>query len=168
MSYLIHTPRLRLREMAETDAPVLLELNSYPEVVRYTGDGPLLTVEKALEVVQSVQAQYAAHGMGRLMVERTDSGEILGWCGLKKFADRGEVDLGYRFFPRYWGAGYATESGAACLAYGFETLGLARILARAMPGNAGSLHVLEKLGFARCDEEMENGDLLWVFERWRT
>lgn len=167
MPYLIHTPRLRLREMVETDAPVLLELNSYPEVVRYTGDGPLFTVEKALEVVQSVQAQYAAHGMGRLMVERTDSGEVLGWCGLKKLVDRDEVDLGYRFFPRYWGEGYATESGAACLVYGFESLGLDRIMARAMPDNGGSVRVLEKLGFVRCGEELERGDLLWVFERLR-
>jgi RimJ/RimL family protein N-acetyltransferase len=39
--------------------------------------------------------------------------------------------------------------GVALLRYGYEQLGLETITASAMPGNAASLHVLEKCGLER-------------------
>jgi RimJ/RimL family protein N-acetyltransferase len=56
----------------------------------------------------------------------------LGWCGLKFLDDLQETDIGYRFHKKYWGRGYATESAAACLKYGFEKLNLKKIIGRAM------------------------------------
>lgn len=47
---------------------------------------------------------------------------------------------------RYWGKGYATEASKVCLEYGFETLNLSRIIAKAMPDNTGSIKVMQKLG----------------------
>ena len=57
-----------------------------------------------------------------------------------------EVDLGYRFFKKFWGQKIATESALACIEYGFNTLGLKRIIGRAMKENIASIKVLEKCG----------------------
>ena len=50
--------------------------------------------------------------------------------------------------PGRWGEGFATELGAASLEHGFGTLGLERIVAFTIPGNAASRRVMAKLGFA--------------------
>ena len=42
-----------------------------------------------------------------------------------------------------------TEGGRAALAYGFDTIGLDRIFAWAMPDNHASLAVMARLGFTR-------------------
>lgn len=165
MHYLIHTARLRLREMEESDAPLMFELNRDPEVLRYTGDASFSNLAEALEIVRYVRAQYATQGMGRWAVELVSTGEVIGWCGLKKWPDSGMVDLGYRLFRRFWGAGYATEAAMACVRYGFDTLGLPEITGRVVPANVASVRVLEKLGFARTGEAWEHGEHIWIFSR---
>ena len=59
-----------------------------------------------------------------------------------------EIEVGFRLRRASWGRGIATEAGARLLAYGFEELGLARIVGVARPENAASIRVLRKLGFA--------------------
>ena len=84
--------------------------------------------------------------MGRWLVIIKQNNELLGWCGLKFLPDENEVDLGYRFFKKYWGNGYATESATAVLHYGFETLKLKCIIGRAAAANTASIRVLQKVG----------------------
>ena len=55
-------------------------------------------------------------------------------------------ELGYWLGVPYWGQGFATESGKACLDYGFNELKLDRIIAKAMPDNRASLKVMIKIG----------------------
>jgi RimJ/RimL family protein N-acetyltransferase len=57
-----------------------------------------------------------------------------------------EVDLGFRFFKKYWNLGYATETAKACIEYGFHQLQLTKIVGRAMELNVASVKVLEKTG----------------------
>ncbi|MEL6751437.1 MAG: GNAT family protein, partial [Pseudomonadota bacterium] len=54
---------------------------------------------------------------------------------------------GYWFSPCAWGKGYATQACRAVLAQAFRILGAEHIDAAAYTDNAGSLRVLEKLGF---------------------
>jgi RimJ/RimL family protein N-acetyltransferase len=57
------------------------------------------------------------------------------------------VELGYYFGRAAWGKGYATEAAAAVLAWGFDDVGLDRIVAVARPFNHASKRVLGKLVF---------------------
>ncbi len=140
------TDRLILRLQTYEDAANLVEMNSDPEVVRYTGDGYLANMAEARALLEErVFSQWQKYKMGRFAVTLKDS-TFLGWCGLKYFPETDEVDLGYRFMKKYWGKGYATESSRACLNYGFHDLKLNRIIAKAMPDNKDSLKVMQKLG----------------------
>jgi PPOX class probable F420-dependent enzyme len=56
------------------------------------------------------------------------------------------VELAYRFGRASWGRGYATEAAGACLRYGFERLGLERIIAITAPDHLASRRVMEKNG----------------------
>lgn len=55
--------------------------------------------------------------------------------------------MGYRFLPKYWGQGFATEVAKASINYGFEKLNLKAIYAITDVENLASRHVLLKAGF---------------------
>jgi RimJ/RimL family protein N-acetyltransferase len=100
--------------------------------------------------------QYALYSHGRWAVHIKPGHEFIGWCGLKSRPERNEIDLGYRFMKKFWGKGYATESALASIHYGFEGLNLQTIIGRALPGNSGSIKVLEKCGMIYlCEEEID-------------
>ncbi|MCX6318385.1 MAG: GNAT family N-acetyltransferase [Bacteroidetes bacterium] len=151
----LETERLLLRQFTTGDAALIYELNQDPDVTRYTGD-PIRDEAHAKEVLENViLPQYALYNHGRWAVHTKPGLEFIGWCGLKTRPERDyEIDLGYRYKQSTWGKGYATEAAYACLQYGFATLGLKRIVGRAMPQNLASLKVLEKIGMKYIGEEI--------------
>lgn len=143
---MLTTLRLILRPMILEDAHHLLELNSDPEVVRYTGDVACKDLRDAQKIITDLgQPQFEKFKMGRFTTLLKD-GTYVGWCGLKFHPQTNEVDLGYRFQRRHWNQGYATESSQAALDYGFNELKLGLIEARVMPANIASIKVIQKLG----------------------
>lgn len=145
--YLIETERLQLREFTLDDAEHMYRLNQDPDVIRYTGDGPFLSIADAHDFLRAYDA-YERHGMGRLAVLRREDEQWLGWCGLKYHPEQDAVDLGFRFMREHWGQGYATEAGKGCLEYGFNCLKREEIIAHLVKVNFASFRVLEKLGFS--------------------
>ena len=53
---------------------------------------------------------------------------------------------------KHWGKGYATESAKACLGFGFESLGLPRIVALVVRANTASVKVLLNLGMRFAED----------------
>ncbi len=154
MNVIFETDRLLFRTFTIEDAPLVFELNLDPDVIRYTGD-PIKDIDHARKVLeQTILPQYALYNHGRWAVHTKPGLEFIGWCGLKTRPERNEIDLGYRFMKEAWGKGYATEAAFATIRYGFEKLGLKRIVGRAMPQNLASLRVLEKCGMDYVGEEI--------------
>ena len=143
---MLETPRLILKVATLQEATFMLKLNSDPEVIRFTGDVLLQTVQEAEAIIRERQLpQFDKYRMGRFSVYLKD-GTYIGWCGLRYFPEKDVVDLGYRFMKKHWGKGYASEASQVCLQYGFETIKLKRITAEAMPENTASLKILQKMG----------------------
>ena len=142
---ILQTQRLYLRQMTMADAANAYELNSDPEVIRYTGDVAFENVAAAALFLVNYK-DYEKHGVGRWAVIRKVDGAWLGWCGLKYMPENKEVDLGYRLHQRYWNKGYATEAAIACVQYGLETCNYPFIVGRVVQENIGSIKVLEKAG----------------------
>jgi diamine N-acetyltransferase len=65
------------------------------------------------------------------------------------------------------GKGYAGEALEIMIRYAFETLRLHQLYCNISPDNASSLHLFEKLGFARCAVKRDwiNEGSLWK-EEW--
>lgn len=147
MNIIIETPRLYLREFSIKDANDFFEMNNDPDVIKYTGDAPFTSVEKAKEFIDDYD-QYTSYGYGRWAVCDKTSNDFLGFCGLKYHPSPNLVEVGYRLKKKYRGNGYATESTAACLDYGFGKLNLNAIYAHVHPENKASEKVLN-----RCEME---------------
>lgn len=165
MNIILETNRLFLRTFSIDDAGLIYQLNAGPEITRYTGD-PIRDIKQAKEVLEkTILPQYALYNHGRWAVHTNESGEFIGWCGLKARPERNEIDLGYRFMKNAWGKGYATEAAFACLNYGFKALHLKRIVGRAMPENIASIRVLEKCGMIYVGDETVDGHPAKTYER---
>jgi len=145
MNIIAQTPRLIIREMTPEDAERVFDLNSDPEVIKYTGDPPFKSVDEARSFLESYD-HYRLHGFGRWAVELKDDRAFVGWCGLKYSSDLDEYDLGYRLMRHFWGQGFTTEAARACLELGFSRFNMPVIVGRTMPENLGSIRILEKLG----------------------
>jgi ribosomal-protein-alanine N-acetyltransferase len=139
------TERLILREMKPLDAASVYELNSDPEVIKYTGDRSFRDLAEAQEFLAKYD-HYKKYGFGRWAVLDKTTGGFLGWCGLKYTPEAGEHDIGFRFFKKEWNKGYATESARKCLDLGFSRFDLKWIVGRAQSENTASIHVLKKIG----------------------
>lgn len=154
----IETERLIIRPFRLADVESSYEMNLDPEVNKYTGDGGVVSLEEMRrKIVENVFGDYEKYGYGRLAVELKGVDSFIGFAGLKYLSDLKAVDLGYRFKRKYWGQGIATESGRACIQMGWEQLGLEEMLGFVLPGNIGSVRVLEKLGFQYEKEFLEEG-----------
>lgn len=141
------TPRLRLRHVAEDDAPFILELLNDPGWLRFIGDRGVRSLEDARRYIeQGPRKMYADHGFGLFLVERKDDGAPLGLCGLIRRDTLPDVDIGFALAERFRGQNYAYEAAAATLRHAREVLKLERIVAIAMPENAASTRLLERLG----------------------
>lgn len=141
------TERLKLRAFTVEDAPAFFALNSNLDVMRLTGEPPLVSLDEAREAI-AAYPDFDRVGYGRWGCVLREDERVIGFCGLKYLDDLDEVDVGYRFLPEYWGMGLATEACRASLTFGFDVLKLDRIIGLVLAENAASIRVLEKSGMS--------------------
>lgn len=159
---ILESERLYFRELTIHDAAFFYTLNLDQEVLKYTGDSPFRSVSEAAIFLKNYN-HYQKYGFGRWVVMRKTDNEILGWCGFKYSPISGDIDIGFRFFKRFWNSGYATESAIACIDFGFAKLAIQRIIGRVMKSNLGSIRVLEKSGLVFCGEIDFDGEEGFLF-----
>ena len=144
MALPLRTERLLLRAPSLDDLPAWHATFVDAEEVWY--GAPRSTIDQNRDKLVRQIAHHEEHGYGFCAVELLDGGEIIGAAGLQLLEGGPETEVGYRFLKAHWGRGYATESAKASLAYGFEDVGLDRIVAVALETNVASRRVLEKCG----------------------
>lgn len=147
----IETERLLIREIRDEDVEGIFELDTDPEVHKYLGNKPITSIDEAAAVIKFIQQQYRNNGIGRWAVIEKETGNFIGWTGLKVITEKvnnhvNYYDMGYRLIRKYWGRGYATETANATLQHGFVTLALDEIYAVAHIKNEASNNILKKVG----------------------
>ncbi len=145
---LLVTDRLALRELRSEDARAVAVRAGDKRVARY-----LIAVPSPYPV--SLAARWIAgrvawwpqgRGVTLAITTRDAPDALLGSVSLRRYARDRRAELGYWLGADSWGLGFATEAGAAIIDFGFRELGLARIYAQVLEGNAASCRVLDKLG----------------------
>lgn len=146
----IDTERLVLRPLRGDDLDALATLHAECSFWQYPlGRGQ--TLEETSEFLQRVLDENAEQGLGMAAAVDHASGDLAGWAGLSipVFLPvvLPAVEVGWRLGSAWRGRGYATEAGAAWVEWGFESLGLDRIVSIFEPANVASGRVMKKLGF---------------------
>ena len=160
---IVETERLWLRPVTADDLPELIRLRADEEVSRFIGGVAMQSPEAVAKRLNFYLDCHAQYGFGPSMITLKSAGEVIGWGGLQPLEETGEIEVGYGFAKPHWGHGYATETAAAWLRYGFERAGLARIVAVADPANKASWDVMEKLGMTYETTEQHYGSECVVY-----
>ena len=144
---MIDTPRLRLRELSDGDAPFILELLTDRDFLANVGDRGVHDLDSARRYIREVPgASYRLHGFGLYLVERRADAVPLGICGLLRRDSHPDVEIGFAFVPRARGAGYALEAAEATMVLATGAFGLKKVVAITAPDNHASIRILERLG----------------------
>ncbi len=143
---MIETERLRFRQFVDGDLPLLIEQRSDPEVNRYLGGPTRQNAEALATRIKFYMDCYEKFGVGMCPMIWKETGDIIGSAGLQPLEDTGEIEVGYSIIKKYWGLGIGTEAARGWMEYGFNMMGLERIVAVANVPNAASRRIMEKLG----------------------
>ena len=147
---LFETERLLFRPHEPADLDAYCAMEQDPEVRRCVGGAP--RTREAAEARFSAALQPATDRLRLWATVLKSTGAYIGRCGIYPHFEGditipGEGVLAFYLARPYWRQGLATEAGAAFVRFGFEELGLQKIVATVQEGNSASLRVLQKLGF---------------------
>ena len=140
----IATERLLLRQFEPGDWPQVLEYTADPSVMTYIPEG-VFTADNARTFV----AANSSEGAEAYAIVRMGEEGVIGHMVFHPWFAPRTYEIGWVLHTAYHGRGYATEAARALLKYGFETLGLHRVIATCQPENSPSYRVMEKLGMRR-------------------
>ena len=174
---MIETERLLLRRFTLDDVDALATIFAKPEVWWFPVRRGFSREETEKMIRERFIARWEEQGFGHFAVIRKSDERLLGYNGLAIPYFLPEVlpavELGYRMDPDAWGQGYATEASIASMEFGFETIGLERIIAIYHIENVRSGMVMERLGMKveRDTFHPEDSAMLRVYEifqdEWR-
>jgi ribosomal-protein-alanine N-acetyltransferase len=156
---MFETDRLILRRLDEWDVDDIFAMRSDPEVMRFIR-APQNRIE-TVNWLNLVSSRWESDHIGFCAIVEKQNKKFIGWCGLWRLKETGDLEIGYAIAKNAWGKGFATEAARAFLQYAFERLKPDKIVAVAEPENLFSRRVMEKLGmkFVRLGK-FYNGELV--------
>lgn len=144
----IETARLKLREIADEDAPRLHSVWTDPLVTRYLVLDPFTDLSQTREMISLLKGLHPSGEGFRWILFADAEREAIGTCGFHNWKkEHARAEIGYEMDPRFWGKGLMSEAVLAVLDYGFAEMGLNRVEAFVTVGNRKSLAFLERNGF---------------------
>ena len=164
----LETERLVLRPFSEDDYDVLHEMRSSEDVSRYLYTYPF-SPERTRDFLQVKIAGAAVEHEGQWLSAAAtlrETGQVVADAGLLWVSEEHrQGEIGFVVHPAHQRHGYAAEAARPLIAFGFETLGLHRVIGRLDARNDASARVLEKLGMRREAHLVENE---WVKGEWQS
>lgn len=145
---ILETSRLILRPFQPDDAEVLQAVLGDAEVMRFSVSG-VMNLDQIQGWLDRQIAGREKYGYGMNAAIEKNSKQLIGFCGLCVFEDldgQREDEIGYRLARAWWGKGLATEAAIATRDYGFDQIGLNRLVCIIEPENIRSIRVAERVG----------------------
>lgn len=161
----LNTRDLQIRPSNPTDAVGMFAILSDPESMKYWCKQPISDLKTAAKVLNE-DLESDAQGKS-LCWSITLNGQdtMIGKCILFQFNQPSRrAEIGYILNRDYWRQGLMGQALEAVFDFAFDTLNLHRIEADVDTENAGSLGILEKLGFKR---EGLFKDRWFVYDEWQ-
>ncbi|HHG83279.1 MAG TPA: N-acetyltransferase, partial [Bacteroidetes bacterium] len=161
----LETPRIKLRPLLDSDANDLFKVYGDGLIGEHNGWTTLDSFAKVADKIAAFQQQFIAHKRIRWGLELKETGCIVGDCAFVTFDPRGHLgEIGFNLAHEFWGKGLMREAVLAMIRYGFEEIGLNRIVGLVATENRRSLSLLQKLGFETEGYLRQGG---WFRDRYR-
>lgn len=148
---MIETARLILRPWEDRDRDAAYAMTQDAAVMAYL---PALDRAGSDAMVDRMMAMQAEHGHTFWVMERKDTGAMLGMCGFcPPRPPLVEYEIGWRLARAAWGQGYGTEAARATLDWAWAHRTMASIVAITVHANARSRALMERIGMAYAPSE---------------
>jgi ribosomal-protein-alanine N-acetyltransferase len=142
------TPRLTLREVENSDQQKIFEGFSSAIVTKYM-DITYPTFEATAEQMLWYETKRK-NGTGNSWAVINEQQEFIGVISTYNLHTlHRRCEIGYWFFPEYWGKGYGKESMDILLKTIAKQQNIHRFIAEVEPENKASVALLNSLGFKR-------------------
>jgi len=150
------TARLRLREWDDEDEIRFYEVMNRADVMQHLGG--VQTPEQWRAAYRRIRGYQQEFGHTLWIIEDRATGEILGFCGIKRVNSPGAGDLtgqfeiGWRLREEAWGKGIAKEAAIASLDLAFGRFGAPHVIALTVADNLASQGLMWRLGMSRRED----------------
>lgn len=143
------TNRLQIEEINWNDIGIIHKIHSIPEIDEFNTLGIPENIDETIKIMtpdiedqkKSTRSRFA------WKIIEMEKQKLIGLAGMFLSNDRFNIgEFYYKFYPKYWGKGYATEAAKEIIRFGFQDLKLHRIEAGVATENKASIKVLEKAG----------------------
>ena len=151
------TPRLLAERLTPAHLPDLRRMDRNLQFMAHVGG--VRTEAATLAYLEQNLAHWATYGFGVWMLRERTQDPPIGRAVLRHLAVGGadEVEVGYGFYPEYWGQGLATEVAGACVRIGLARVGLPSVVALTLTTHRASQRVMEKAGLTYEREILHEG-----------
>lgn len=159
---ILHTDRCTLRCITIADEEHVWSASRHPGFTDGMLWNPPETKEEMRPVTEKCIAEWEKD-VGYVWTIETKDGAFVGRIHLRReFDDQPDIyGIGFWTHPDQWGKGYMTEVAKEVLRFGFEDLGIQKIVSGHAQWNMASKRVHEKIGMRHtgfsADYVMKNG-----------
>ncbi len=151
-----NSERLKFSLMDSDDIQALWQIDQDPAVMKYLNGGTPTSMEqvKAVFIPRMEKYRCSDKGWGIWQVSDKQNDQYLGWVLVRPMAfftqspNYKDLELGWRFFQKSWGKGYATEAAIAIKNAVTKDTDVTYVSALAVADNLGSIGVMKKMGMA--------------------
>ena len=142
--------RVRLRASGPSDLDGIAALFSDDDALRHWSHGAFADRAEAQTYLDGMAEGLADRSLFQWVIAETAADTLVGTVTVLAW-DRPNrrAEVGFILRPAWQGRGLATEAVTAVLDFAFAEMDLWRVEADADPENAGSLALLDRLGFRR-------------------
>ncbi|HEY8258299.1 MAG TPA: GNAT family N-acetyltransferase [Gemmatimonadales bacterium] len=151
------TPRLSAERLTRAHLPEVRRMDQSEGFMAHLGG--VRDEGATMAYMERNLAHWATHGFGLWMLRDPAHPAPIGRAVVRHLEVEGtdEVEIGYGFYPEFWGRGLATEVARACVRIGLTRLGLPSVVAVTRPEHGASQRVMLKAGLVYEREIVHDG-----------
>jgi ribosomal-protein-alanine N-acetyltransferase len=147
---ILHTERLLLRPPEPADAERISLLRSDEAVNRYLDRPRKTTIEDADAFIKKINAGVNGHQSMYWVICLQADNQLVGTiCYWNIVPEKAQADIGFELLPAFQGKGIMQEALEKMIAFGWEKIGLQKIVGITAVANEASRKLLEKNNFAQ-------------------
>jgi RimJ/RimL family protein N-acetyltransferase len=152
---LLHTSRLLLRPLKETDEDFIYSLRSNEQVNKFIDRAPAKNIEDARAFIKKINDGLAENKSYYWGIVLKETSTMIGTvCFWNLSAGRKSAELGYELHPDHQGKGYMHEAMKEVIDFAFRS-GFTCLEAHSHKDNLASTRLLRKHGFVHDEKRKD-------------
>ncbi|MBL0048892.1 MAG: GNAT family N-acetyltransferase [Bacteroidetes bacterium] len=153
----LHTERLILRQVSESDVAEIFFLRSDERQLKYLDKKPATSTEEALTWIRMIEdLQQKEEGYMWAICLKNNPKLIGTFCFWNIQKENFRAEIGYSLHPDFQGKGIMDETIKAALDFGFKQLKFHSVEANVNPANEKSIQLLQRNNFVKEAHFKEN------------